>query len=326
MRSSLYLFLLAVLLNGCLMSPKKEDLKIPDAVAVEKTGKHVQVPGTHLFMIPPKGISFLNSFVLRLARNAEIRLEEKMTSSFQETERDHLGEFISQLNDNPFQSTIQYHKKFKLGKDSASLVYGKDRKNHRDEILMAVGGDLHSVLIYCTLPENQPALLQEMLAAIKTVYIDPDILVDYESSAPFSMDVPASPFTINLRKNGLVDYACFSRASTGINKIIVKPGLPFNKEEELNYAVESHKKTMTDIHIQVEKAPNKKVFINGYRGVESIFRAHFPKQHVLRGEKMVYLLYLSNENCSLLYSCYIDAAEKDVFKAAKDLAHTIRLK
>lgn len=326
MKHSPYLFLLAVLLNGCLLSPKKKDLNIPDTIAVKKTERHVQVPGSHTFIVPPKGTSFSTSnFILRLAQHAEMRIEEKMAESFHTAEQVHMGEYIHKLHNNPFQIDILYHKKFKLGKDSASLLYGKDRKNRRDEILMVVGSDFHAVMIYCVLPENQPALLEEMLAAIKTVYLDPSVFVDYDASAPFSVDFSNTRFTTVSRNNDLLDYVCPGKDAS-ISKIIVKPLMPMRNMEELNYAIDGHKQILTDIQARFERSGNKKVMINGYRGVESTFPASFPDNHPLRGEKMVYLLYLSNENSSLLYSCYIDAGDKELFETAQKQAHTIRLK
>lgn len=327
MKASLCLALLAILLNGCQISPEKNTLDIPNVVEVEKTGKHVQVPGTHIFIVPPKGTSFPNSgFVLRLAKNAEIKLEEKMSTNFQRAEQIHLGEYIHELNNNPFQSIIQYHKKFKLGEDSASLLLGKDPKNKKDEILMVVGNNTHSALIYCTLPENQPVLLHEALDAIKSIYIDAGTIVDYDANAPFSIDLSGSPFVFNSRKNALQDYVCLSRDSATLNKIIVSPALPYNKPGELNLVVESHKSTMKGLQILITDAPNKKVVINGYHGVESVFLATFPQRNLLRGTKMVYLLYLTNNNCSVQYACYIDASEKALFETARQMAQTIRLK
>lgn len=322
MKITLYLTLLSLCLNGCLIATKKKDFNIPDSVAVQHTDKHIQIANSRIFIVPPKGTApDKTNALITLAKNADIHLMELPRENYQEAVETYLSEYFRQVERNPNQTLIQLHQKYKQGKDSAAIIFGLDRKNNVGSLRMVIGDTSHAIIINCKMPVDQPDLQQEIITALQTIYIDPAITVDYSAIAPYTADFSGSPFTFSSEEKGVVTYTNISKDSSTRNSIIIMPFPTSLSRKELEDGLNSFKKSRAARQALYEETPNKHIIINGNRAAECSFIGKYDD-----GDKRAYALFISNEKHSVAFSCYIDPSDPALFETAKSLAKNIRLK
>lgn len=322
MKITLYLTLLAICLNGCDFSFFRKDLNIPDSVAIKKTEKYIQIRNTRIFIVPPKGYTTdKTGQKLYLGKNAEILVLEKPNRGFQQAYEDHIKLPVSKMQGNPFQSEVQYAKRFRIGADSAALVLITDTKTKISRIDLVIGSEFKSMFITSSFPTNQSSILKEILASIQTAYMDHSITIDYESIATFSFDVSGERFAYSHRENEIAFYTYTNTVNSYVSSIAIIPSMYPLTIQDLNTEMPSLIQKLMDKKT-IQQIPNyEQVEINGYKGIHLSYYGKYPT-----GDAQVYHLFLSSKETAVTYLCFIDPSDKALFETAKSLAKNIRLK
>lgn len=311
----LFLSLLVFLLAVYACNPVDRDLDIPDKVDVVKTPKHQQIPGTRLFIVIPPGYKFTEtSGSLRKSDGCEIQVMDGIGNPF---DRDKEVQRTSQTTSGEL---TFYKKNFSFGGYDANIRYGKIKRENRERIFLTFGDSQFTVLVMCILPDDNKEARQEMVNALKTIFVDKSVQIDYAAFNNYSLDLTHSAFKFNKNAALLFYYTVDGKGDADSNYVIIAriPALPRIEEMEgcAKALARRFAAKMTDIDTDEER-----ISIGGQPAYRISMKGMLANQ-----PKNVYLVVMGNQKSSVYFMGYVDGDKAELYKDCRALAQTLRLK
>ncbi len=311
------IFTLVTILTSCNASAQtnNNDLKIPDKVEIKKEGKHEQVSGTKIFIVPPKGYLFKPT-LSRFQKNNGTFINVLEAYSGKYTDKKAI---IQKKWDNlkSIGVTVDYEKEFKLGKYDAYLIYSKFGE-YSDDIDLIFGDDDFTVMLMASFPKNDNKVRQEILSALLSTYLDKDVEIDYVGLAKFTIDISKSEFKLYNNMSQAFYYTISGQELTkgGVDILIIATAPPLqNFQEVKDFAKDVLEDTKRKANVLTVE--EKEIEINNLKAYEII---------ITSSSEIYYIVVLSNDKSALLFEGVAFNRQDELLKQFKDVAQTIQLK
>lgn len=194
-------FLFALMSSLLLLSCNGSKTEMTDLVTT-KTKEHVHIPGTRMFIIPPKGFKVSDSFFgLQKGMEAVIQVNDLIGGDFAQnagtfTEKNFTAQGLKVLKFN----------EFKLNGFDAKYAFIK-AKDKRKMISLVFGDHSFCVAVSVIHPTMDQKFVEEIVASFKTIYYDKKFKVNAFDTAPFTLDDSNSIFKFAKSSAGIFIYS-----------------------------------------------------------------------------------------------------------------------
>ncbi|WP_299680436.1 hypothetical protein [uncultured Dokdonia sp.] len=196
----LILFLIASIQTQAQSTKNTTDI-IQD-ITSEKTEKHIHIPGTRLFIIPPSGFELSNSFVgLEKEESGAIQVYDLIGGDFYSNAKT--------FNKENFESKrvkIYEYNEFKLNEYPSKYALLQGDPNMK-AINLVFGDTTFSAMIIALYAPFDSATEKELKEAIRSIYYDKTLKIDPLATAKFTLDDNASIFKYAKSASGLILYS-----------------------------------------------------------------------------------------------------------------------
>jgi hypothetical protein len=282
-----------------------------------RTGKHVLIAGTHVYLKAPKGYLPTQSFIgLEKTKGTGISVSDlpnnffASTESFSKTELEKLGTKV-----------LEFHS-FQLNGYSAKMAF-LDGKNNIREYSLIFGDSTFTCLLMGLFPQGDKEAEKEIQPALLSVVYDKNRQVDPLETAPFRVDEKQSVFKFARHKGSSYTFSLGGIRKEDYGKDAFMLFLPMAADSAKTLRTYSEE---TVVKMQQYGFSNFEIHrpssenINGYPAYESEVSGS------LRGEQSVtYLLVIQISKKQVIL---IEGIAKNEFEnnlsEMKKLAHTIR--
>lgn len=279
----------------------------------EKTKKHVYVPGTHVYLVPPEGFEPAAGFAGFTKGSIFIRVYDLNTSYAEapvlKTEYERDGAIVFD------------HREFEIDHHPAQYVYLQNEPRIRSCILL-FGDSTFSCTVMASFPSDDVSVLPSIRKAIESVYYDKTAKADPLAYMPFTLDESASVFRYAKTSEGRLLYSVggktkSDRANEPVIAISVlegdykAPGLAIALKENLHKA-----------GFKLEEEKNiSDTTVNGKV-------AHVSELYGMQNGKkeMIYQLVIIGSEKALVIQGFATSRMEEYLKAFKQLALTAKWK
>lgn len=324
---NLNLFLCLSLFFFSCHSQTKKDLEIPDIVNIDK-GKAIQkFPGTNVFISCPPDCQVQNQIIrFQNAGDTYIQLLKfpgPEISDF-ETQKKVLERYTAtEISEGRMRE--YYKKEFTLGGYKALLIYGPGKKSGEEQMLILFG-DTHSfTMAVAAFPEAKPAIRQEVLNGLLSLYVDRSATVDPNAAMNFTLDLSHTQFKYVGAASPYFYYTVDGKGDPAKDPFldrIVLTGLPTLKDKEQIKAlainiIDHYKKGGMDI----PDYSGNEVMINGNYAYEISFECS------VKGRKSsVYQIVTGNAKGTVLFVGGLFDRVNELMPQIKAIAQTLKIK
>jgi hypothetical protein len=322
----LNLFLCLSLFSLSSHSQTNNDLGIPDSVNNDKGKAKQNFPGTNVFINCPPDCLVQNQ-IIRYQHAGDtyiqlLRFPGPQISGFEAEKKvleHHIAAAISEGRMKEY-----YKKEFILDGYKALLIYSPAEKP-REEMLLLFG-DTHSItMALANFPEDKPAIRQEVLNGLLSLYVGKSDAVDPTAGMTFTVDLNHTQFKYVGAASPYFYYTLDGKGDPAqapfLDRIGIM-GLPTLKEKEeiktlaINI-IDEYKKMGMDI----PGYSGKEVMINGNYAYEISFESSF------RGRKCsMYQVLAGNEKGSVLLLGGLYDRVDELMPQVKAIAQTLKIK
>ena len=218
-----------------------------------------------------------------------------------------------------------YKKEFTLGGYKALLIYGPSKKPGEEKMLILFG-DTHSfTMAVAAFPEAKPAIRQEVLNGLLSLYVDKSAAVDPNAAMNFTLDLTHTQFKYVGATSPYFYYTVDGKGDPRHDPFldrIVLTGLPTLKDKEQIKAlainvIDQYKKGGMDI----PDYSGKDVMINGNYAYEISF------EYSVKGRKCsMYQIVTGNAKGSVLFIGGLFDRVDELMPQIKAIAQTLKIK
>lgn len=177
--------------------------KITNDIYNVKTEKHVNIPGTRLYIIPPKNINIVAAFEYQDPG-------EKDSSALLVFDRLYANYNISasKFRKEDFEMTgnILDYKELKVNGFPAKYLHVQNKTSGKRSMILLFGDSTFYTLVSRDYALGEEKTGQPTLNAFKTIYYDKNLKISPLASAPFILDENKSVFKFSERVSGLFHY------------------------------------------------------------------------------------------------------------------------
>jgi hypothetical protein len=179
-----------ILLLTCLaLCAYSQKSNLPATITGERTGAHINIPGTRLYIIPPQGFTVSSSLpAIEKGNDAIIQAMDLVGGSFYSNAATFTKTSFQQMGITVFdfrELTVNgYPAKMALMQgDPTAKVYN-----------LVFGDSTFSIMITAIFPSNDNAVKEQVEKALASIYYDKTKQVDPFATAPFKLDDSQSVF------------------------------------------------------------------------------------------------------------------------------------
>jgi len=303
---------IAILACGQTVNESKE-------IVNTKTEKHIKIPGTKLFIIPPKGFEISNSFLgLEKGGNSIIQVLEKVDGDFYADTEEFTKESFEQLGIKVFE-----FKEFKINEFPAKYIVMQGEQNIRS-INVVFGDSTFSTMIIALYPSSDDKTFDEIQSVINSIYYDKNLKFDPFESASFTLDDSQSAFKFSKATSGFYIYSIDGKDvdPTKEEAFVTVSTIPKDSTVSVQDIFEMMLESLYKYGLTNEELKNV--------GISNI-NGHYTYEGEIYGE-------INGEN-NVIYQLVIDGHDRAIFiqgriksdftnhlNEIKKLAHTIQLK
>ena len=192
---------IAIALLFLTTSCRQPKTKIDDIDNV-KTDKHINIPGTRLFIVPPADFKIATSFVgLQKDNNDFLRIQDYAGNNYYT--------YAESFNKEDFETgdaKILEYKEFKVNDFPAKYVHLQNNSGS-SSIGLFFGDSSFFIMIAAVYLSSDHATGEEIQNSIKTIFYDKNFKVDNSlASAPFTLDESKSVFKFSNVERGMFMY------------------------------------------------------------------------------------------------------------------------
>jgi hypothetical protein len=284
-----------------------------------KTGQHINIPGTRLFIIPPPGFEIASSFTgLQKGDDIIIQVFDLIGGNFYTN--------AANINRETFESKgaiVFDYKELNVNGFPAKYSIIEGDQNTRSMNLV-FGDTTFSVMImalYHSIDDNAGAQIQK---AIGSVYYDKNLETDPLATASFVIDETRSSFKFSQASAGVFMYSIGGIAKQSFNDepfitIATLPKDPAANAKTISQMSLSSLEGYGFSDIELKNASTKKV--NKQRAYEVEVYGKLQGQNIL-----IYQLIVTDRDKAILIQGIVKSDFDNNLREMKNLARTIRLK
>ena len=192
-RSFLILLIIVIIFNsGCNFFRGKVDLGIRNQVKMIKTSGDLQIPGTQVFLTPPRNYPLMRSLG-RFEKDQDHFIEvTESTSSSYFKRKSHIDEVMDEAKIRGL--NMYYRKEFNDGPYKAYMLYGREHLTGDDQIVMILGNDNFVATIAGVFPTGNSSARERTLKSILSTFIDTLLKPDESIFAGYTLDLAGTSF------------------------------------------------------------------------------------------------------------------------------------
>ncbi|MFI5141407.1 MAG: hypothetical protein ACHQII_03525 [Bacteroidia bacterium] len=204
MRRIVFTLMTCITLLACGQTKKEEK-----DVSNTKTDKHINIPGTRLFIIPPKDFTIATSFIgLKKHDNSEIQIYDLVGGNYYTNAATFSKEKFEQKGAKVFE-----YKENKFNGFPAKYIFMQGDPNAK-AISLVFGDTTFSTMIMAIYPSIDDKVGEEIQKAIQTIYYDKSLKIDPFATASFTLDENKSIFKFSKAASGMFMYT-----KDGVDKV-----------------------------------------------------------------------------------------------------------
>lgn len=305
----------------------KNDLGIPDIVNIDKGKATQKFPGTNVFINCPPDCLVQNQ-IIRFQHAGDtyiqlLRFPGPQISNF-EAEKRELERYITTAISEGRMGKEYYKKEFTLDGYKALLIYGPAKKPGEEMLLLF--GDTHATtMAVAAFPEAMPAIRQEVLNGLLSLYVDKSAAIDPNAGMNFTVDLSRTQFKYVGAASPYFYYTVDGKGDPAqapfLDRIGIM-GLPTLKDKEQikTFAIniiDQYKSKGMDI----PSYSGKEVMINGNYAYEISFESS------LKGRKCsMYQVVTGDAKGSILFVGGLYDRVDELMPQIKAIAQTVKIK
>ena len=324
MNRFLLILILGITLFSCVRT-KTENKAVENFTAEgknidnSKTDKHINIPGTRLFIVPPADFKIATSFVgLQKDDKALLQIQDLVDVNYYTYAPNFSKEEFERKDVKIFE-----YKEFKMNDFSCVYIFLQNNKNKNEyEVGLFFGDSTFFTQIYADYPSSDNKTGEEIQKSMKTIYYDKNFKVDDPlATAPFTLDESKSVFKFSKVKSGMFMYYVDGKDIKNNDEpfIIVSalPGIdkpPKNVSEDLLSSLEED--MLTDEELKNISTAN----VNGLPAYEVEIYGKIERKKIL-----IYQLIVYGTNQTVVIQGFVKSDFDNNLREIKNLARTIKL-
>ena len=311
--------------SQCSHSQPKKDLGIPDVVEVDGIKATTKFPGTNFFIQIPMDYT-LEKQLLRFQKDGDtyIQLTQFPVHADFGPKRMQLEKYFADAVASGKIDQEYYKKEFRLGGYQALLYYAKDNKPLQEQIILMFGDSSFFAMALGEFPSYKPALRQEILNGLLSIYVNETIAVNPNELANFTLDLSHTEFKFcNVASNNFY-YTVGGKGNPVQDEssdMVLVQGLPaFESKEKIQANAIRMLDNYRKMGIEVPKYVGKDTIINGNYAYEILFEGF------VKGRKSeVFQIVTGNEKGSVLFMGVL-SNRMDLMPQVKSIASSLKIK
>ncbi len=313
MKRIIFILLLFFGISSCVLQ------KITGNIHNRKTDRHINIPSTRLYIIPPPGFKIAKTFTgLHKGSSYSILIFDLIGGNFYTNAATFNKENFEEKGYKVFE-----YKELKINGYPAKYIYFQGNPTTKS-ISLVFGDTTFSTSIVSTFPSQDVETGEQIKKALKTIYYDKNIKIDPFETAEFTLDDSKSIFKFSKFTGGMYIYTVNGEDNDSawrplvIISTIPKTSPNLNAKSVIESMISNVKKYgLTDKEIKNDSILN----INGYQAYEVEIYGKMKGKDV-----MVYLLTVMGEDKAIGLEG-MTASDFDYYlQEIKKLAKTIKLK
>jgi hypothetical protein len=292
---------------------------IQSVINNKKTGQHVNIPGTRLYVVMPPDAKIGEGFVgLQMGDSAAMVVHDLPGKSFAANNAIFTKEGFEQKG-----LKVLDYKEIKVNGCSAKYIavqQGEELKGYA----VLFGDSTFSTMVMTTYPKNNEQRGKEILAALNSMYYDRDKKMDPFETALFSIDEKDSKFRFYNYEGGLYTYTPDGKAipKDGDSPYILMAQMPINDSMALDKFAEilvagAQEYGFTGTEVRNNHWEN----INGHNAYETEVYDEKSEQRSL-----LYVCILERNGSSVFIECFAKKDPVPQLEEFKKFARALHLK
>ena len=167
-----------------------------------KTDKHINIPGTRLYIIPPAGFKVATSFMgLEKGKSCSLQVFDLVGGDFYTNAATFSKKAFEKLG-----AKVLDYKEFKINGFPAKYVFMQSTVDVKN-INFVFGDNTFSTMVAATFPSIDDKTAEQLQHAIKTIYYDKNLKNDPFATAAFTLNDSKSVFKFAKSSAGLFMYS-----------------------------------------------------------------------------------------------------------------------
>ncbi|WP_298513999.1 hypothetical protein [uncultured Kordia sp.] len=328
MNIRILLVLLVVFVSACTekgKTTKNENEAKETSVASEeeftinkKTSKHINIPGTRLFIIPPKGF--------------------KVSKSMSGLEKDDMGIQVFDLIGGDFYSNGKTYSKEALKNSGVKVYEYKEMKannypakysiiegdNNLKVINLIFGDTTFCTMVMAVFPASDKHTGAELKKSLQTIYYDKDFTINPLETAQFTLDDSSSKFKFAKAAASIMMYTIdgVDKESYGNEPMVMVNTLPIDGSMTLRSTAERIISGLEKKSLVVSEIKNKSTKV-----VDDVRTYEIDVHGTFKGEKMImYVMVAADYERIITIQGIVKSDFEENLKEIKKLTSTLKLK
>jgi hypothetical protein len=167
-----------------------------------KTEKHINIPGTRLYIVPPAGFEIATSFLgLEKGDNSMFLIYDLVGGNFYTNAATFSKEKFEKKGARVFD-----YKEFKVNGFPGKYIFMQSAPDAK-AISLVFGDTTFSTMIMAVYPLTDDKTGKQIQEAIKTIYYDKNLKIDPFATAAFTLDESKSIFKFSKSASGMFTYS-----------------------------------------------------------------------------------------------------------------------
>ncbi|MDQ3110071.1 MAG: hypothetical protein M3R17_09265 [Bacteroidota bacterium] len=314
--------LICAVLSGCGQSqpePKPQSESEKNDISSIKSARHINIPGTRLFIIPPPGFNPASAFVgLQKDEYTACQIMDNVGGNFYSN----AATFDRQAFEKQGAKVFDY-KELKVNGFPGKYIFLQGDPAAKG-ISLIFGDSTFSIMLMFIYPAANDKTGKEIQAAIKTVYYDKELTVNPFAGASFTIDDSKSKFRFSKSTGGLFIY------SPGGSKSQLENDSPFITVMSLPKDQTMNAQSIRDILVvklmqygmqEEKRSTNTLTTYNGYSAYETEISG------TMKDEKsLIYILVVLKGEKAVVFQAVFNKDFDSNLAEAKKLCYEIKFK
>lgn len=292
-----------------------------DKIDIEnvKTEKHINIPGTRLYIIPPTDFKIATSFLgFQKGDNSAFQVYDLVGGNYYTNAATYSKEAFEKKGVKVFD-----YKELKVNGFPAKYIFMQGDPNTKT-IGLVFGDTTFSTLIMAIYPSEDDKTYEQIQNAIKTIYYDRNLKIDPFATAAFTLDVSKSIFKFSKIASGMFMYSIGGVEKQSFNDE------PFITVTKIPKDTTMNAKSISEMLVaSVEKygLTDKKLKNISTKKINGLVAYEVEVYGKIQGKtSLIYQLIVTKQDKAIAIQGVVKSDFDNNLREIKNLAKTIRIK
>ena len=323
MKIRLLLIALIILVNACTETvetknkQKETTTTTEEFTANQKTSKHINIPGTRLFIVPPKGFKVSTATTGLEKDDMVIQIFDLIGGNFYTNTNTFSKEALEKGGVKVYQ-----YRELKVNGFPAKYAMIEGEGNLKG-INLVFGDTTFSTMVMAMFPASNNEIEAELKKSLETIYYDKSHEVNSLATARFTLDENVSKFKFAKSGANIMMYTIdgIDKPSYENESIVMVSTLPIDGNMTLRSTAESLIDGLKEKGLVVSEIKNKAA-----KTVDGVSMYQIDVHGSLKGEKIImHMLVAVDYEKVVILQGLIKSDFKEHLKEVKKLASTLKL-